>query len=77
MNICGNDLADHLCAELFAACPHRLPRDIAIYRRAIVPILAAASPERARAAVRLGHALAGLPSRAEILAVCTATSIEG
>lgn len=73
MDICGSDLADHLCAELLAAHRHRLPHDIAIYRRAITPILAAASPERARAAVRLAHTLAALPSRAEILAVCNST----
>lgn len=71
MDICGSDLADDLCAELLAAHRTRLPHDIAIYRRAILPILAATSPERARMAVRLGHTLAGLPSRAEILAICT------
>jgi hypothetical protein len=77
MNICGSDLAEHLCAEILAAHRHRLPHDIAIYRRAILPILAAAPPEGARAAVRLAHTLAGLPSRAEVLAACAATSIEG
>ncbi len=70
MDICGSDLADHLYAELLAAHRDRLPGDIAIYRRAIVPILAAAPPERARAAVRLAHTFAGLPSRAEIFAIC-------
>lgn len=71
MDTCGSDLADHLCAELLAAHRNRLPPDIAVYRRAILPILAAAAPERARAAVQLAHTLAGLPSRAEILAICT------
>lgn len=77
MNTCGSLLAEHLCAELLAAHRHRLPHDIAIYRRTITPILAAASPERAQATVRLAQDLAGLPSRAEILAVCTGGPAQG
>lgn len=77
MNTCGSELAEHLCQQILAAHRHRLPHNIAIYCRVITPVLAAATPESARAVVRLAQALPGLPSRAEILAVCPPVSIEG
>lgn len=77
MGACGQETAERLVAEMLARQTSRLPPDIAIYARAIVRILAAQPRERAEAAVALARQLGGLPSRAEILALCASPSERG